>query len=64
MWDEVFHSVVDEASRDKQVVALRTRDATVKFTAHYLDQLLREGLSINGIGGDGLGELGKSGLFS
>ncbi|CAN0016909.1 unnamed protein product, partial [Sphacelaria rigidula] len=51
---------VDEASRDKHAVGLKTRDAITDATGTYIDEMAREGVAIKCISGDGDGELGRS----
>lgn len=51
---------VDETSREKVVVALRTRDAAIEATDHCFDQIIRGGMSVKCINGGGAGELGRS----
>ena len=58
-----FIVFVEEASRDKRVIALKSRDNAVDAASHYLDQMLREGVSVKCLSGDGAGELGRSGKF-
>ena len=58
-----FQVFVDEATRDKRVVGLKTRDAATDATANYIDEMAREGLAVKCISGDGAGELGRSGKF-
>lgn len=58
-----FIVFVDEATRDKPGVSLRTRDEAVEATGHHLDQMLRYGVSDKCISGDDPGELGRSGKF-
>ncbi|CAM9872319.1 unnamed protein product, partial [Sphacelaria rigidula] len=55
-----FQVFVDEASRDKHVVGLKTRDAATEATGAYIDEMARAGVVIKCISGDGAGELGRS----
>ena len=41
-----FQVFVDEASRDKRVAGLKTRDAAVDATANYINEMAREGVAI------------------
>lgn len=54
---------VEERSRDKQIVALKARDAAVEAAGHYVDQTLREGVTVKLTYGDGAGGLWRSGKF-
>ena len=60
MDNRYFQVFVDEASRDKRVRGLTTRDAAVDATADLVDELAREGAVVKCVNGDGAGELGKS----
>ena len=63
MGNRYFQVVVDEASRDKRVRGLKTRDAAVDATADLVDELAREDVAVKCISGDGAGEFGKSVKF-
>ena len=52
-----FQVFVDEASRDKRVGGLKTRDAAVDAIANYIEEMAREGVAIKCISSDGAGEL-------
>ncbi|CAM9404629.1 unnamed protein product [Sphacelaria rigidula] len=58
-----FQVFVDEASRDKRVVGLKTRDAATDATGAYIDEMARQGVAIKCISGDDAGELGRSVKF-
>lgn len=58
-----FQVFVDEASTEKHVVGLKTRDAAVDATAAYIDDMARDGITVKCISGDGAGELGWSAKF-
>ena len=51
---------MDEASRDKHVDRLKTRDAATDTTGAYIDEMAREGVAMKCMSGDGAGELGRS----
>ncbi|CAM9397444.1 unnamed protein product, partial [Choristocarpus tenellus] len=55
-----FQLFVDEASREKRVIGLRTKDATTATTAAYIDEMAQEGVVVRCISGDGAGEFGRS----
>ncbi|CAM9965350.1 unnamed protein product, partial [Choristocarpus tenellus] len=54
-----FQVFVDEASREKRVIGLRTKDAATMATAAYIDEMVREGVVVRCISGDGAGEFGR-----
>ena len=58
-----FQIFVDEATRDKRVVGLRTKDAAVAATKSYLDTMQQSDVYVKCLSGDGAGELGRSGKF-
>ena len=58
-----FPVFVDETTRDKRIVGLRTRYPATDATAYYIDEIAREGLAVKCISGDGAGELGRSVKF-
>lgn len=62
---QYFRAYVDNATRDRRVFTLKTRDAVVKATDHYLnhylDRILGGEVSVTRIRSDGAGELGRSG---
>ena len=58
-----FQVFVDDATRDKRIRGLKTRDAAADATANDIDEMAREGVAIKCISGDGAGELGKSVKF-
>ena len=58
-----FQVFVDEATRDKRVRGLKTKDSATDATAHYIDEMAREGVAVKCISGDGAGELGRSVKF-
>ncbi len=58
-----FQIFVDEATRDKRVVGLRTKDAAVAATKSYLDTMQQSDIYVKCLSGDGAGELGRSGKF-
>ncbi|CAM9556873.1 unnamed protein product [Sphacelaria rigidula] len=58
-----FQVFVDETSRGKHVVGLKTRDVATVATGAYIDEMAREGVVIKCISGDGAGELGRSVKF-
>ena len=68
-----FHPVVtgikyfqvfrNEATRDKLIRGLKTRDAAADATTNYIDGMAREGVAIKYISGDGARELGRSVKF-
>lgn len=41
-----FQVFVDEATRDKRIVGLKTRDAATDATENYIDEMAREGLAV------------------
>ncbi|CAM9927869.1 unnamed protein product, partial [Choristocarpus tenellus] len=55
-----FQVFVDEASREKRVIGLRTKDAATAATAAYIDEMARDGVVVRCISGDGAGEFGRS----
>ncbi|CAM9373444.1 unnamed protein product [Choristocarpus tenellus] len=55
-----FQVFVDERSRDKRVYGLKTKNEVTDATAAYIDQMVREGIPVQCISGDGAGELGRS----
>ena len=55
-----FQVFVDEASRDKHVVGLKTRDAATDATGVYIDEMTREGVAIKCMSGDGANLDGQS----
>ncbi|CAM9753310.1 unnamed protein product, partial [Sphacelaria rigidula] len=54
---------VGEASRNKNVVELKTRDAATDPTGAYIGEKVRGGVTIKCFSGDGAGELGRSVIF-
>lgn len=58
-----FIVFTNEGSRGKGVIALRTHEPAVEATGHYPGRILREGLSVEYISGDGAGELRRVGKF-
>ncbi|CAM9615475.1 unnamed protein product, partial [Choristocarpus tenellus] len=58
-----FQVFVDEASREKCVMGLRTKDAATAATAAYIDEMAREGVVERCISGDGAGEFRRSVRF-
>lgn len=54
---------MDEASRDKHVVGLKTRNAAIDATEAHIDDMARGGVTIKCISGDGAGEFGWSVSF-
>ncbi|CAN0444337.1 unnamed protein product, partial [Discosporangium mesarthrocarpum] len=62
-WMKYVQVFVDEGSRDKRVIGLKTRDAATDATASYLDDMARDGVVAKCISGDGAGELGRSVKF-
>lgn len=52
---------VDESSDDRRPVALKTRDAAVEATCHYLDQVPRVRVSVRYMSVNVAGELGRPG---
>ncbi|CAN0027892.1 unnamed protein product, partial [Choristocarpus tenellus] len=55
-----FQVFVDEASREKRVIGLRTKDAATAANAAYIDEMARDGVVVRCIRGDGTGEFGRS----
>jgi hypothetical protein len=58
-----FQIFVDEATRDKRVIGLKTKDAAVDATKSYLDTMQQSDVHIKCLSGDGAGELDRSGKF-
>ncbi|CAM9205458.1 unnamed protein product [Choristocarpus tenellus] len=58
-----FQVFMDEASREKRVIGLRSKDAATAATAAYIDKMTREGVVVRCISGDGAGEFGRSVKF-
>lgn len=54
-----FQDFNDEASQEKRLVKLKSRDALVDATARYVDNMARGGVALKYISSDGAGELGK-----
>ncbi|CAM9213967.1 unnamed protein product, partial [Discosporangium mesarthrocarpum] len=54
---------VDEASRDKRVYGLKTKDAATSATKAYLDTMARKGVNVKIISAVGAGEFGRSAQF-
>jgi len=55
-----FQVFVDEATRDKRVIGLRTKDAAIAATKSYLDTMRQLDVPVKTLSGDGAGELGRS----
>lgn len=53
-----FQVFVDEATHDKRVRGLKTRDTAANTTADYIDKMAREKKATKCISGNGAGELG------
>lgn len=50
----------EDATHDKRVKGLKTRDAAAYTTADYIDKMTREEMTIKCISGEEAGELGES----
>lgn len=48
----------NEASGEKKVIGLETRDAIIEATDNYIDEIARYGVAVFCISGDGAGEFG------
>ena len=55
-----FQVFVGEATRDKRVPGLKTRDVSNSSTADYIDRMTRVGMTIKCISEDGAGDVGRS----
>ncbi|CAN0386791.1 unnamed protein product [Discosporangium mesarthrocarpum] len=51
-----FQVFMDEASRDKRIYGLKTKDAATSATKAYLDTMARDGVNVKCISGDDAGE--------
>lgn len=54
---------VDEAGRDKWIVAPKAHDEVIEATIKCLDRTLRQEVSVKCSSGYGAGELGRSGRY-
>lgn len=52
-----FHFFMAEATQNKRVVEVRTKDTTTDMTANYIDEMTPEHSTIKYISGVGAGEL-------
>ena len=58
-----FQMCVDEATRDRHIVGLKTRGTATGATTNYINEMAPEALAVKCISGDGAGELGRSVKF-